>query len=78
MVTAGYFLFGDKPNNKQLLDSDNDGLSDSMEIEIGTDPNKWDTDGDTFSDRMEYYNIFPDDFQKDCFEKEDGKIICTL
>ncbi len=37
-------------------DSDGDDLSDSLEAAIGTDPNLWDTDGDTFSDGKEYFS----------------------
>jgi hypothetical protein len=33
-----------------IKDSDGDGLSDTIENQIGTDPKKKDTDGDTFSD----------------------------
>lgn len=32
------------------IDSDDDGLLDSYELQIGTDPLKWDTDGDGLSD----------------------------
>ncbi len=32
------------------IDKDGDGLDDQREIEIGTDPNNWDTDGDELSD----------------------------
>ncbi|HYE59793.1 MAG TPA: hypothetical protein VEA18_01250 [Candidatus Kapabacteria bacterium] len=35
------------------IDTDNDGLDDSREQELGTDPNKWDTDGDELNDRDE-------------------------
>ncbi|OHD55041.1 MAG: hypothetical protein A2Y33_14645 [Spirochaetes bacterium GWF1_51_8] len=37
-------------------DSDNDSLSDGLEKEIGTDGNKWDTDGDLLSDNWEYWH----------------------
>jgi len=37
-------------------DTDGDGLPDSMEMAIGTDPNKADTDGDGFSDGVEVRN----------------------
>ncbi|HPG35084.1 MAG TPA: hypothetical protein PLG63_02005, partial [bacterium] len=36
------------------LDSDNDGLSDAKELEIGTNPKKTDTDDDGFDDNTEY------------------------
>lgn len=38
----------------ELLDTDNDGLEDSLEIAIGTDINSLDTDGDGLSDYEEY------------------------
>ena len=34
-------------------DTDHDGLADSLEIALGTDPNKFDTDGDGFGDCIE-------------------------
>lgn len=36
-----------------VIDSDNDGISDLDEVEIGTDPNDPDTDGDSMSDGQE-------------------------
>jgi lipoprotein-anchoring transpeptidase ErfK/SrfK len=42
----------------QELDSDNDGLSDSLETQLGTDPMNVDTDGDSFSDGVEVQNGF--------------------
>jgi len=42
-----------RPGVGQDTDSDGDGLSDSYEILIGTDPTKKDTDGDGFSDLLE-------------------------
>jgi uncharacterized repeat protein (TIGR01451 family) len=35
-------------------DTDGDGLPDSQELELGTDPTLWDTDGDELSDRYEF------------------------
>ena len=32
------------------IDKDGDGLDDTKEVELGTDPNNWDTDGDELSD----------------------------
>ncbi len=37
-------------------DADSDGVSDAIEQEKGTDPQKGDTDGDGFSDREELYD----------------------
>ncbi|HBH46826.1 MAG TPA: calcium-binding protein [Candidatus Jacksonbacteria bacterium] len=39
-------------------DSDQDDLSDAMELYFGTDPLKPDTDGDSFSDGQEVQNGF--------------------
>ncbi len=39
-------------------DSDGDGLSDMLEDSIGTDKNKQDTDGDSYSDREELQNNY--------------------
>jgi hypothetical protein len=36
-----------------FLDSDQDGLADEEETTYGTDPQKYDTDGDSYSDGME-------------------------
>ncbi|MFC1617816.1 hypothetical protein ACFL2B_00885 [Patescibacteria group bacterium] len=36
-----------------VIDSDNDGLSDEEEAQYGTDPNLQDTDGDSYSDKVE-------------------------
>jgi hypothetical protein len=38
----------------EAIDTDGDGLVDSLEFEIGTDPRIADTDGDGFSDLLEY------------------------
>ena len=35
-----------KTEGEAPQDSDQDGLSDEQEKELGTDPNNWDTDGD--------------------------------
>jgi hypothetical protein len=40
----------------QDTDDDNDGLPDTLEAKIGTDPCKADTDGDGVSDAYEYYS----------------------
>jgi hypothetical protein len=41
-----------------FMDSDSDGLSNLEETAFGTDPNKVDTDGDTYSDKTEVDNLF--------------------
>lgn len=38
------------PERKMVKDADGDGLSDDEEIARGTDPNRWDTDGDGIGD----------------------------
>ena len=43
-----------------LDDSDRDGLNDTLEKEIGTDPDNPDTDGDRLPDGWEYRNETPD------------------
>ncbi len=40
------------------LDADQDGLSDEVEIAVGTDKDKVDTDGDTYTDRDELLRNF--------------------
>jgi len=37
-------------------DTDNDGLSDNLEIALGTDPQKNDTDGDVYDDATEFFH----------------------
>jgi len=37
-----------------VIDSDGDGLTDEIEIKLGTDPNNKDSDNDTYSDYTEY------------------------
>lgn len=39
-------------------DTDKDGLSDLVEVALGTDPAKADTDGDTFNDKEEVLNDY--------------------
>jgi len=39
-----------------LIDSDNDGLSDRLETSLGSDPNRSDTDSDGYSDKQELEN----------------------
>ncbi|KKQ27633.1 MAG: hypothetical protein US42_C0007G0024 [Candidatus Magasanikbacteria bacterium GW2011_GWC2_37_14] len=43
-ITDDQVLFGEP------IDKDGDGLDDTREVEIGTDPNNWDTDKDELSD----------------------------
>jgi hypothetical protein len=41
------------PDTDQILDTDKDGLPDSMEVSLGTNPKKADTDGDGINDLEE-------------------------
>ncbi|MBU4421925.1 thrombospondin type 3 repeat-containing protein [Candidatus Parcubacteria bacterium] len=51
--------------NAVPLDSDNDGLTDAREIELGTDPKNPDTDGDRLFDREEVEVYKTDPLNKD-------------
>lgn len=44
------------PSTTPGVDSDGDGLPDTLETQIGTDPCKADTDGDGVNDAFEYYS----------------------
>lgn len=48
--------FNPNANTNQHIDTDNDGLTDSKEMEYGTDINNPDTDGDGFTDGDEVLN----------------------
>jgi hypothetical protein len=45
--------FGDSQAKYDIMDLDNDGLTNLQETEIGTDPKRADTDGDGFNDGIE-------------------------
>ncbi len=49
------FLFGAN-SNPLMSDTDEDGLSDGMEVNVGTSPAKTDTDGDELPDNWEVLN----------------------
>lgn len=51
------------PDVPPIIDADKDGLSDDAEKTLGTDPTKWDTDGDGVSDGDEL-NIYHTDPKK--------------
>jgi hypothetical protein len=46
-------------------DDDNDGLPDDYEIQTGTDPKKWDTDGDGVNDKDDAFPLDPKKRKKD-------------
>ncbi|MFW9834671.1 MAG: NosD domain-containing protein [Candidatus Thorarchaeota archaeon] len=48
-----------------MIDSDNDGLPDSVELSIGTNPADPDTDKDEWRDGDEYYYLFTDPLKRD-------------
>ncbi len=48
-----------------LLDLDGDGLPDRLELELGTDPLKNDTDGDGLNDALEHFEISTDPLLND-------------
>jgi hypothetical protein len=58
-----HLLWGLCPGNRE--DSDGDGLYDSEEQQIGTDPNSADTDGDGCNDKREYEELVSDPTQAD-------------
>jgi hypothetical protein len=49
-------LATDSNNNTLALDSDNDGVPDSQELQLGTNPNSSDSDGDGIPDETEILN----------------------
>ena len=52
---------GEESGKQQELDSDRDGLVDTLELKIGTSPYDADTDGDGVDDAQEYALQHPDD-----------------
>ena len=55
-IMVGYQADGANISNG--VDSDTDGLSDEVELALGTDKDKADTDGDTYGDRDELLRSF--------------------
>ncbi len=45
-------------NSANSVDTDNDNLNDVEETVLGTDPGKWDTDGDGYYDGQEVNNLY--------------------
>jgi hypothetical protein len=59
------------------LDSDSDGLNNTKEFEIGTEPDNEDTDGDGHNDGDDYYPTDPGKWKKETAE-EDSPILIIL
>ncbi|MHA1442079.1 MAG: FG-GAP-like repeat-containing protein, partial [Candidatus Heimdallarchaeota archaeon] len=72
-----YFTDPLDPNDHPILDSDNDGLLDDVEILLGTDPNNPDTDYDLLTDGDEVLIYFTDPTKDDTDNDflEDGEEI---
>lgn len=58
-------MASDENNSEDSDDSDNDGLTNENEEELGTNPNKADSDGDKLSDGLEVYALGTDPLKKD-------------
>ncbi|MFA6485897.1 MAG: L,D-transpeptidase [Candidatus Magasanikbacteria bacterium] len=56
VMTAGFFI--SQPVWAAIVDADQDGLSDAIEIKLGTDANNPDTDNDGYYDGAEIKNGF--------------------
>lgn len=58
IIVSAFFICSPRPVlAAQVIDTDGDGLSDVLEINLyHTDPNKADTDGDGYNDYIEIYN----------------------
>jgi len=59
---------GDKVEFVYVGDKDRDGLSDRLERDYGTDPDKFDTDGDTLMDAVEIYGWYTNQASPPCDE----------
>ena len=66
---------GDGIGNNIDTDDDNDGLSDAQEANLGTDPQKKDTDGDGVNDGEDYYPLDSTKSRKPEIKTESNKII---
>ncbi len=74
--THSWQIGPESTEGKQMnIDSDGDGLTDSFEIDIGTDPQKLDSDNDTLPDGVELweYETFPTDPDSDNDGLNDGE-----
>lgn len=64
--------------NKDSIDSDNDGLSDMLEYELGTNPFHWDTDGDGMPDGWEVRRSNTDPRVADQDKNNDGDYMASI
>ncbi len=58
-ITAEAFPFSGEPLPAPAVDTDFDGLPDPLELNIGTDPQNSDTDGDGRADLLDYLSPWP-------------------
>ena len=58
-ITAEAFPFSGDPLPPPAVDADSDGLPDSVELNIGSDPQNSDTDGDGRADLLDYLSPWP-------------------
>ena len=56
LIFALVFIFPLSLHAATIVDSDNDGLSDELELQLGTDLQNKDTDGDNYPDGLEVEN----------------------
>lgn len=67
-----------------LTDTDDDGLPDNLEVALGTDPSKADTDSDSRSDKIELLNSYNPvgsqkyNYDKNLINKLEGKMMLQV
>lgn len=73
-VAVQYGCGSSEPVQEEPVDTDNDGLTDAQEADLGTDPNNADTDGDGLTDGDEVNEYGTDPLMADTDEDglEDG------
>lgn len=77
-VTDGPDTDHDGVSDKVDTDMDNDGLYNWEETKIGTDPLKYDTDGDGYSDKEDAYPLDPKHWKKEVVITEEVKTVVAL